>query len=496
MERREFLKRAGLVAGAAGAATLGGSLLSACSGSSSSSSLSFDSILDHAPSDSNIDTVVIVMMENRSFDHYLGWLADDEEYLDAGKRRYGKKFAVMGKNQMHYPDPKGVEIPTAHLTQSTEFPVPFRGCDHPVPGHGWLTGRAQRNQGFLGSLTGNDEFAVGYYEGEDLPFYTDFTRRFTTCDRWHSSLLAGTFPNRQYLHSATSEGRKEDPIPLEVDIYKAETFWDRLRKEHVSSRYYYTDLPLLTLWGPRLFDIISPVDDYFTDAAAGKLPHVVMVEPSFRGEDRGDDHPQGDIRIGQRFIREVFKAFAESPQWEHGMFVLAYDEWGGFFDHRPPATFADQRSSPIDILDFGQGGFRVPAMVASPYVAPGAVNHTLYDHTSIMRFLEWRFMGAPAHGPNGHGRKWWLTERDRNAQNIGQVVGLETADPEVGFDLKGALEFEQAVCSHALGSDAIGGPGDTPLSDRLQTLIQTVFKEAKTKPWILPLAGTTPPSSG
>ncbi|MGZ4690335.1 MAG: alkaline phosphatase family protein [Acidimicrobiia bacterium] len=490
MERRDFLKRAGLIAGAA---TVGGGLVSACSGRSPKPT--FDSVLNHSPKESGIDTVVIVMMENRSFDHYFGWLASDAEYVDAGRRRYGKTFKVVAKNKLSYPDPLGQEIPTAHLAISTEEPVPFRGCDHPIPGHGWNSGRAQRDRGFLGRDSGNDEYALGYYERDDLALYRELVRRFTTCDRWHSSLLAGTFPNRQYVHSATSEGRKEDPIPLEVGIYRAETIWDRLGAARIPARYYYTDLPILSLWGPRLYDHISKIDDYFADAEAGKLPNVVMIDPAFRGVNRSDDHPQGDIRMGQRFVREVLKAFTQSPQWERGMFVLVYDEWGGFFDHVRPAQFADDRASEISGDNFGQGGFRVPAMVISPLVAPGAVDHTLYDHTSIMRFLEWRFLGAPAEGPEGHGQRWWLTERDRNARNVGRALGIEKPDPDLGFDIDMDLKFFDAQCFTPIPGAAIGGPGDSPLSEKLQELTRQRFPDAQARPWILPAESLTPPTT-
>jgi phospholipase C len=490
MERREFLRRAGLIAGAV---TVGGGIASACSGKSPAPP-EFDSVLNHDPRDSKIDTVVIVMMENRSFDHYLGWLANDDEYLDAGRRRYGRSFSIMGKNKLSYPDPLGKEIPTSHLVTSAEEQQPFRGCNHPIPGHGWNSGRAQRDHGFIGRDTGNDEYALGYYEADDLHFYRQLTRRFTTCDRWHSSLLAGTFPNRMYLHSATSEGRKEDPVPLEVGLFKSQTIWDRLAAADVPARYYYTDLPILTLWGPRLYNRISKIDDYFTDAAAGTLPNVVMVDPSFRGEDRADDHPQGDIRFGQRFVREVFKSFAQSPQWERGAFILVYDEWGGFFDHKPPATFADERASADDADDFGQGGFRVPAMVASPLVAPGSVNHTLYDHTSIMRFLEWRFLGAPSRGPNNRaGRRWWLTDRDRHAENIGQVLGLEKPDPDLRFDVDLTIPFLSGECTEPVPGEAIGGPGESPLSDELKRLTAERFPDANARPWIEGLPGENVP---
>ena len=150
--------------------------------------------------------------------------------------------------------------------------MPFRGCDHPIPGHGWFSGRTQRDKGFLAEGSGNDEFAIGYYVDSDLPFYADLARRFTVADQSFASLLAGTFPNRQYLHAATSLGRKDDPIPLEVGIYPGETIWDRLEAAGVSARYYYTDLPVLALWDTRHFDRISSIDEFFDDADRGRLP--------------------------------------------------------------------------------------------------------------------------------------------------------------------------------------------------------------------------------
>jgi hypothetical protein len=167
------------------------------------------------------------------------------------------------------------------------------------------------------------------------------------------------------------------------------------------------------------------------------------------------------------------------------MFVLVYDEWGGFFDHLPPAKFPDDRESPIDEDDFGQGGFRVPAMIISPYARPGAVDHTLYDHTAIMRFLEWRFMGAPATGPARRtSHRWWLTKRDRGSRNLGGSVGLENPDPDLGFDIDMDLDFTAADCIAPELGAALGGPGDSPLSLEIQALTAAQFPDAQAQPWI------------
>ena len=197
----------------------------------------------------------------------------------------------------------------------------------------------------------------------------------------------------------------------------------------------------------------------------------------------------------------MFRAFTNSPHWERGLFILTYDEWGGFFDHVAPPVLPDLLSSSVDEKNFGQAGFRVPTVLASPYARPGYVDHRQYDHTSIMRFLEWRFLGAPAEGPQGDG--WWLTPRDRNANNIGASLGAADPDPEL-FDLddlplraptpqcSGApqlaapgMQLEQLVAT-APPPEQVGGPG----ADLLDALEVGYFERVGVDAEPSSLAGT------
>ncbi len=481
--RRDFLRRAGLIATGAAVAP---AALAAC-GSGRAPTTTADSVIDHGPADSGIDTVVVVTMENRSFDHLVGGLATGAAYLDAGRRRHGPDFRIDGAQHQSYRDPEGRAFATAPLVGNPLEADPWRGCAHPVPGHGWFSGRAQLRRGFLGRDSGNDEYALGYFTPQNLPFHRALAQRFTVCDHWHAPLMAGTFPNRQYLHAATSNGRKDDPVPLRPGIFSGTTIWDRLRAAHVPARYYYVDIPILSLWGPRLYDRISVVDDYFADAQTGTLPAFTMVDPGFLGSKRSDDHTYGDVRIGQRFLREVFRAFAQSPQWERGLFIVTYDEWGGFFDHVTPPTVPDDRASRNWDDDFGQTGFRVPTVVASPRAGVGAVDHHLYDHTSILRFLEWRFLGAPARGPGGDHR-WWLTTRDRHTNNVGAALRTGRPHPDVGFDLDLALAEPAAPCGPfpqrpAPGS-AVGASGEWDLDQSLVELTRNRFLPAGSPAWL------------
>jgi phospholipase C len=403
-------------------------------------------MLEGAPSDSGIDTVVIVMMENRSFDSYFGWLARDEQYVEQGRSRYGGSFAVNGTSFQSYPAPDGRLVKTFRRVTSGGA-QPWRGCGHPDPGHGWDDGRAERDHGFLAAETGNDEFALSYFEGADLPVYEHLARRFTVCDRWHAALLGPTYPNREYLLSGQSGGHKDQYLPLDEGGFDWPTIVDRLAVAGVSAVEYYVDFPQLLLWGSRMIPHTRKIDAFATDAAAVELPHLSILTPRFLGPDRSDDHPFGDPRAAQRFVRDAFSTFTSSKHWERGLFILTYDEWGGFFDHVPPPILPDLRSSTSDAENFGQAGFRVPTVLASPYAQAGFVDHTQYDHTSILRFLEWRFLGAPPRGPGRDTDRWFLTPRDRNANNLGATLVRDDPDPAVGFDVDLPLADPEPPCA-------------------------------------------------
>jgi len=442
LDRRNFLKRAGALGGAA----MMWGPLAGLSGAARGSAAPQGSLLDLAAADSPIDTIVVLLMENRSFDHYLGWLARDGEYLEESRRRYGAKFRVDGDQTQVFRDPKGRRVPTYHLPSKAGEDNPYRGCHHPDPGHGWESGRAQRDHGFMAEDAGNDEFALGYFRAEDIPTYSAMVRRFTTFDRYFASLLAPTYPNRAYLHAAQSGGMKTNELPY-IDgagFYEFETIWDRMQAASVPCRYYFVDLPTVGLWGPRMLPIASHIERYFVEAAAGRLPNVVFLDPGFTTGLRTDDHPYADIRAGQRLVYDYVKAFVESPHWERGAFLISYDEWGGFFDHVRPPRLPDLRRSKNDKEDFGQAGFRVPTIMASPYARPGFVDHRVYDHTSILRFIEWRFLGAPAEGPKGSG--WFLTPRDRFAHNIGASLLPAKPNPEFHLEPVPKVPFASAPC--------------------------------------------------
>ncbi|MFZ0974259.1 MAG: alkaline phosphatase family protein [Solirubrobacteraceae bacterium] len=191
----------------------------------------------------------------------------------------------------------------------------------------------------------------------------------------------------------------------------------------------------------------------FTQAATGTLPALSFVDPAFNGEDQGtsgDEHPHGDVRVGQAFIADVVHAFLESPQFKRGALFIVYDEWGGFFDHVVPPRVPDLRASTDLSSDFGQMGFRIPAVVVSPYARRGYVDHTIYGFESILKMIRYRY-GLPP-----------LTPRDLFANNIAAAFDFESKPDYAPPALPQPPEVMSAACS---GSTPIDSSGNVGLDD-------------------------------
>ena len=336
--RREFLERTAYGAGLAGlSAVLPAStiLAEAADAAARTSGLP-------APRNLPIDHFVVLMMENRSFDHYFGWVGDAD-----------------GSQQQSYTDPAGNLVATRHFSTLGSGGMEYKGCGHPDPGHGWDSGRAQLQGGFLAEGSGNDEFALTYFNSGELGFIHDAARAYTLYDRFFCSLLASTWPNRYYKWSAQSGGLKSNDPPLGTAGNQWETIFDRALASGLSARYYASDLPFSAVWGPRGATWTNPITRFYSDCAAGTLPNVAFVDPPFRDGGGGDglsadEHPLGDVRLGQAFMADVVNAFVSSPAYRRGALFVIYDEWGGFFDHVAPPHVPDGRASADLDEDFGR----------------------------------------------------------------------------------------------------------------------------------------------
>ena len=379
MRRRDALRSIGALAGAGAASRL----LTGCGDD-----------LREPGGPGAITTLVVVCMENRSYDHYLG--ARALEGLGGDGLRAGMSNP--------HPDGGSVEIypETVHCV--------------PDPPHGWETSRTQwnagANDGFMRAYVqsqgaGVPPHVMGYFGRAELPVTWALADAYTSCDRWFSSVLGPTWPNRMYLHSGQSGGLRVNELPSQGGI-DWPSIHHRLSEAGVPWAYYYQDLPFVPLFkGVDIDGTIRRVhSDFIEDAAAGALPPVSFVEPAFTAS---DDHPPHHPLLGQQFLGMVYAALAASPQWGECMLVITYDEAGGFFDHVSPPLAADDRAAE----GFDQLGFRAPTLVAGPYVKRGHVSSVVRDHTSVLAHIDRMFGLEP------------LTARAAAAADLSECLDLD-----------------------------------------------------------------------
>jgi phospholipase C len=280
-----------------------------------------------------------------------------------------------------------------------------------------------RCDGWLLTQPTGDTFPIGYYTAADLPITATLALGHTTLDRYFCSVMGPTGPNRLYAWSATTDaGTFDFPGPLTGQGPRPSNLqlaiWDRLRDRGIRAGYYAGQEPNSYQYQSRKYDNITHShDEFFTAAAAGRLPNVTYLDPDLPTLDEFlgtayDDHPYGDIRQGEAFIAKVYTALGHSPQWDRMVFVLTFDEHGGFYDHVPPPVVADDTilPGPGPSPDLKRLGFRVPCIVMGPFAPPGVTHRGPFEHCSILRMIEWRWGLEP------------MAVRDANAANLAAVL--------------------------------------------------------------------------
>ncbi len=356
MKRRDLLRTAGTLASAAALSKV----LPGCSS-------------DSSPKAGKIDTLVYVMMENRSYDHALGGRA-----LLEGKAGDGLTAAMSN------PDANGNPV--------APWPSGVNNMCVPDPPHSWTAAHAQWNSGAMNGFVTQyqDSHAGGigtmqFQARADMPISWALADAYASCDRWFASVMGPTWPNRYYWLAGTSKGINNNTI--QTGGFGGPTIFGRMLDAGVPWGLYYSDVPFVQLFGGidvNVAPYMASIDQFFTDAAAGKLPSVVYLDPPFSN---ADDHPPHHPILGQQFIASVYNALAQSPQWERCLLLVTYDEHGGFFDHVAPPTIADDYAA----QGFGQLGIRVPAIAAGPYVKQGYVSSVVRNHASALREIQNRF---------------------------------------------------------------------------------------------------------
>jgi phospholipase C len=343
------------------------------------------------PADSGIDHIVAVMMENRSFDHMLGWVPGAD-----------------GIQAQTFKHTDGSSVNSFHIGHGGDAAYGFQGCGWEDPAHGYDTGRVHFNNGAMdgflqtvGSV--EDKYPVGYYNADDVLFYKGVAEHFTVCDRYFHGFLGSTFPNRIYLHAGATDRMNNDfyppgtPAPATIA-----TIWDELAAKGLSGKNYFSDVPISIFWGPKYVDIMAPFEQFLLDAAAGQLPNFSIMDPFFGGAGLGespagisrDDHPQADIRDGQVYLTEIYNALRASPNWERTLMIVMYDEWGGFYDHVAP-PLAPVSAAEAALGNDGRLGFRTPCVILGPRARRGHVSKLQFDPNSIINLARWRWGLGP-----------------------------------------------------------------------------------------------------
>jgi phospholipase C len=379
---------------------------------------------------SNIKTVILLMFENRSFDHMLGHLSyegliPDADGLNAPLGDYQdiyqgdafNPFEITGDTQLDHDVPHEYNYVATQLARSS------------VSGQFTMAGFVEAYAAF-NSLTPNPQpDPMGFFPSAQVPVTSFLARNFCPCDRWFCSLPTSTQPNRTMAFCGQSGifHTGMQVIPATNNIF------DWMDTAGISWRVYHDGFSFFalypSLWGRVLGDNFTSYENLFRDMQAGtNLPQVIIVEPSYQDAPHiGPDHPNDNhaplaIGWGEDFLRRTYQALtANAPLWQQSMMVVYYDEHGGFFDHVPPPPFDNSANAvPPAPYAFDSLGPRIPGILVSPWVDPGVVSHQLFDHTSVLQFLAELFTpGTP----------YSAAVAERAAQGINSISSMLTDTP-------------------------------------------------------------------
>jgi phospholipase C len=406
-----------------------------------------------------IKHVVLLMLENHSFDQMVGSL------------------------QSVYPDLDGVDIesPTArfnlNLAGSKVYQAPTieqQLEQDPMHEHtNTMAQLATDNSGFVidyqtnvsGSTPAGCQDIMGYYPPEFLPALHQLGANYTVCDRWFSSLPGPTWPNRFFALTGTSAGCVLMPAGIahprlgEFVSQDQDTLFDRLNEAGKRWKTYFYDFPIsLMLNHQRRFENLanySLIKNFFTDVNNETgFPDFAFIEPKYMGADQNDDHPPHNVFKAEKLIGDVYNAIRSNEQlWASTLLVVTYDEHGGFYDHVvPPATVAPDARRVDSTFAFDQLGLRVPAILVSPWVE-ARVEHTLFDHTSLLRYLtdKWQLgpLGARTAQANSIGVVLRPTKREEALPFI-RVPYSDLIPPKPELEQNDASPHHRAIQAFAL----------------------------------------------
>ena len=429
-----------------------------------------------------IEHIVVLMMENRSFDNVLGWLYGPNNPPPRNQTFYGVNTTMCN------PRPDGGSACVYQGTDMTApFPDPNELYDYmymqmynvsmmtydsppePIPN----TTASPAMQGFVidynnaiqkanadAKKHGRSPFVVdpgvimSCFGPASLPVINGLAQAYAVCDSWFGSVPTQTFPNRSFVHAATSSGNvyntwKTGIFPWDIGVFinNTPTIFNLLEETagKVSWKIYHCGYRLLCnalydqmkMWDFLFSDKITPFSSFLTDVKSGGLANYTFIEPNMMCSQthgpENDMHPAyaivdtgapTNVLYGDQLIYDVYKALRESDYWEKTLFIITFDEHGGCFDHVPtPQPLAVSPDGvvippPMDPnggsgFEFNRFGVRVPAVLVSPWIQEGTICHTQFDHTSVIKTVSNRWLGGE-----------YLTQRDLNASDVSEVLTL------------------------------------------------------------------------
>jgi len=360
----------------------------------------------------NLRHIVVLMMENRSFDHMLGSLTAVNPQIDGIT------------DQLSNPDTTGASVAPQPLAQfqGQLDPDPdhhFPAVDLQIFGGDTRPGRVANMQGFVKSYfnqqqnVGHSQTIMYYFAQNQLPVLTTLALEFAIFNRWFASIPGPTICNRAFAHYGTSFGRV-DMNPIDI-IEPFKSIYDRLinaNPKHTAKLYYY-DTTSSTMEVANLLqnepELFGTYQQFLSDCSAGNLPDYSFIEPNYSDHDTdsgeevaSDQHPDHNIQAGELYIASVYNAIKQNPNlWQSTVLLVVYDEHGGIYDHVvPPACTPDQFTASANDTGTGQPfafdrlGVRVPAILISPWIPKGmVVDGRVFDHASIPATITKFFLG-------------------------------------------------------------------------------------------------------
>lgn len=415
----------------------------------------------------NIKHVFVLMLENRSFDHMLGF--SDIHGKDAKDGSDTQIDGLTTDNFNEYDGVKYYSSPDAPFKLSVdpghEFMDTFKqicGKDAvynsetqyniPKPMSGFVWDFVNSPSKGEGKPINNYGDIMKCYSKDQLPILNSLAKEYVVCDHWFSSIPGPTLPNRFFLHGASSSGLDDSPGNLEIikwdtiDGFKFQngSIFDALDKKNIKWRIYcgckhpiQGSIPCVACLKGITIGKLNHFDNFADDLKDDYDYFYTFIEPNYGSVISGtynggtSMHPTDDVRNGEQLIKNVYETIRASKVWDSSVLILTWDEHGGMFDHVvPPKTVApgDNTEHSTHNFDFTQLGIRVPAIIISPLIEKNIIDHTVYDHTSILATIE-RLMDIQP-----------LTERDKYAHDFLHLFTLQTSHecelilPEVIFD--------------------------------------------------------------